>query len=246
MFGRSAVLFRGEVKLDDELNEVIPFTARMNDLVGELLDFQEVADEASGGVKATVRNAIESPIRINHLTAMLHRGEAMFPGEIRDLSTPVTLGPGEEITLTVVPSAPIVEAGSLHAVFDLNGVEVLPDPEKVWNAILDPNLPAEYLRSITVKTFREMFNPSPDQPGNQIMAILVEFERGDTVELNADKLEAKAALRLPLSDIILRRVDQEADQGTYRYRVTVIRKEGRSRDEVWKTDRIGILFPEVN
>ena len=185
------MLFRGEIKLDDELNEVIPFTARMNDLVGELLDVREVADAASGGVKAMVRNVIESPIRINYLTAMLHRGETIFPGEIRDLSTPVTLGSGEEITLTVAPSAPLVEAGSLHGVFDLNGVEVLPDPEKVWNAILDPNLPAEYLRSITVKTFREMFTPSPDRPGNQIMAILVEFERGDTVELNADKLEAK-------------------------------------------------------
>jgi hypothetical protein len=246
MFGGSAVLFRGEVKLDEALNEVIPFTARMNDLVGEILDFREITDAASGGVAVTARNVIESPIRINHLSAMLHRGEAMFPGEIRGLSTPVTLGPGEEITLTVAPSAPMVEAGSLHATFDLNGVEVLPDPEKVWNAILDPNLPAEYLRSITVKTFKDMFNASPDRPGDQIMAILVEFERGDTVELNADKLESKATLRLPVSDIILRRVDQEADQGTYRYRVTVIRKEGRSRDETWKTDRIGILFPEVN
>jgi hypothetical protein len=244
IFGRSAVLFQGEVvvKLTEGLNEVVPFTARMDDLVGDLLDSKETPDETSGGLTVTLRNAIESPLLMNRLEALLQRGEIKVPGEIRGLTTPVTLRAGEEVIFTIHSSAPISGSGPLRAVFDFNGVEVLPNPDTVWKAILDPNVPAEYSRSIQVKTFREMFDPPQDQPPeNQIMAILVEFERGNTVELNADRLDAQAVLNLPMSDIILRRMNQ----GEYRYRVMTIRKGGQFRDEMWKTDSIGILFPRV-
>lgn len=245
IFGRSAVLFQGEVviKLTEGPNEVVPFIARMDDLVGDLFDAQETPDETSGGLKVTLRNAIESPLMMHRLEATLQRGEIRVAGEIRGFTTPVTLHPGEEVTFTIHPSAPILGSGPLRAVLDLSGVEVLPNPDTVWKAILDPNVPAEYSRSIQVRTFREMFDPPQDQPPeNQIMAILVEFERGTTVELNAGKLDAQAVLNLPMSDIILRRLNQ----GEYRYRVMTIRRGGQSRDEMWKADSIGILFPKVN
>ncbi|MGA7880210.1 MAG: hypothetical protein WCD63_04990, partial [Terrimicrobiaceae bacterium] len=59
---------------------------------------------------------------------------------------------------------------------------------------------------------------------------------------NAERLEADAKVRLSLVDYILRRLDT----GQYRYAVTVIRASGQSRDSEWRTDRTGILFPQIN
>ena len=74
-----------------------------------------------------------------------------------------------------------------------------------------------------------------------MFAVVVDFERGDTVELNADKLEADAKVRLSLADYVIRRLGT----GEYRYTVTVIRASGQSKDSEWQTDRIGILFPPI-
>jgi hypothetical protein len=242
----SALLFQGEVEVDLEPapNERLPFTARMNDLIGELFDYREVPDEASGGVAATLRNAIESPVRIRRLDVSLRRGASEVPARIEGTSfdPPVELRPGQELAFRVVPEAPLAGTGPVDAVFDLDGVEVLPDREAVWNAVLDPSTPAEYARTVRVKTFRQIFDAPPERPNDQVLAIVADFERGGTVDLTADKLEADAELRMPISDYVLRRVDERE----YRYKVTVIRRAGRSADQEWRKDRTGILYPEVN
>jgi hypothetical protein len=146
------------------------------------------------------------------------------------------------VVFSIVPTTPLTGDGPSDAVFDLDGVEVIPDPEALWNAILDPTTPTEYARSIQVKTFRQMFEVPTDRPNDQIMAIVVDFERGDTIDLSADKLEAEARVHMPISDYVLHR----GGESDYRYRLTVIRRVGRSTDQDWRQDRTGILFPEVN
>lgn len=247
LFGGSAVLFKGEIIVDvgGGTNEIVPFNARLNDLAGELFDYREMPDTASGGVAATLRNAIESPVSINNLTATLDNGETESAATLQNIAfdPPPVLKPGEEISFIVAPSAALNNPNNkpFNAVFDLDGVVVQPDREAVWNAILDPFTPAEYMRQIQIKMFKEMFAVPPDKPESQIMSIVLDFEHGDSIDLTADKLEDKAALRLPISDLVLRRTDT----GAYRYRVTVIRRQGRARDENWRTDNTGILFPDV-
>jgi hypothetical protein len=54
------------------------------------------------------------------------------------------------------------------------------------------------------------------------MSILVAFESGGTAELTADHPEAQVRLDYPIDDVILRR----AVDGSYRYKVTVVRANG--------------------
>jgi hypothetical protein len=224
--------------------EAIPFAARMDDLIGEVFSYEEFPDEESGGLKISLKNAIESPIIINALNAEIRRGEAATPGQIRKLVSlentdqlPVELKPGKELRLLLVPSSPLPGAGALHAVFDLTGIKVQPDKDAVWNAILDDAL-AVYPRLITVKTFKQKFDSPPDNADNQIMAVVVDFEGGVSAELTADNLERAVPLPLPIADYVLRK----PDQGQYRYKVRVIRLSGETGDTEWRTDNKTTLY----
>lgn len=244
MFSPTSILFSGqvEVKLGENQKEAIPFIARMDNLAGEVFEYREVPDPSSGGVAATFRNAIESPVIMNSLNAKLQSGATMVSAHIQEsnFAFPLQIQPGEEQTFIVVPETPI--SGQLQAAFDLSGLTVAPNPQSTWDAILDPTVGAEYLRTIQVQTTKEKFDPPQNQPDAQIVAIVVEFRGGDTVELNADTLVRNAGVRSPISDYILRRVDQ----GQYQYRVTIVRKSGNQKDANWQTASAGILFPDVN
>jgi hypothetical protein len=245
LFGGSINLLSGNVVMNlGGEQEAIPFAARMDDLIGEVFSYEEFPDEESGGLKISLKNAIESPIIINALNAEIRRGEAATPGQIRKLVSlentdqlPVELKPGKELRLLLVPSSPLPGAGALHAVFDLTGIKVQPDKDAVWNAILDDAL-AVYPRLITVKTFKQKFDPPPDNADNQIMAVVVDFEGGVSAELTADNLERAVPLPLPIADYVLRK----PDQGQYRYKVRVIRLSGETGDTEWRTDNKTTLY----
>ena len=244
MFGSANILLSGTVTMDlggDQ--ESIPFTARMNDLIGRVFDYSETKSP-DGGVNATFRNAIESPVMIRRLSATLNRNLETFPATIRglDLSTPIRLEPNQQLSFQVVPVSPIPGDSAATASFDLDGVEVIPDKEAIWNAILDPSAPGVYMRTIKVKTFKPQFDPPRDQPEKQIMSIVVDFEGGTAVELSADHPEQEVSLRLPIGDYVLRK----ANLGQYRYKVRVIRLSAIAADKDWKTDDTGILFPLVS
>ena len=156
-------------------------------------------------------------------------------------AAPIIVRPGEAITCQVTPATALGGSGEVAVLFDFDRVSVQPDAEAVWEAVVDQTRLPEFTRTIKVKTIKQTFEPRPDQPSDPVLAVVVDFERGDTVDLNADKLEADAKVRLSLADYVIRRLDT----GQYRYAVTVIRASGQSRDSDWRTDRIGILFPPI-
>jgi hypothetical protein len=241
MFGSSNLL-SGTVTMDlggDQ--ESIPFTARMSDLIGRVFDYSETK-APEGGVNATFRNAIESPVMIRRLSATLSRNLETFPATIRglDLSNPIRLEPNQQLSFQVVPVSPITGEGAVTARFDLGGVEVIPDKEKIWEAILDPSVPGVYLKDIKVRTFTEDYNPPRDQPEKQIKLIVVDFEGGTSVELSADHpVVEKVSLRMPLADTVLRK----PNAGQVRYKVRVVRLSGITADKDWKTDETGLILP---
>lgn len=245
LFGSSSVLLQGEVVIDlgDGPDEAVPFTGRMDHLAGDPLESIETAIPESGGVATVLRNVTESPVEIRALRAALDRGDERVEGTIQglDLSSPVTIAPGSEIAFTVLPTAPLGGDGPTDAVFDLADVRTHPDPTTLWNLLLDPATPATYTKSITVRALPALFLAPQDRPDEAIGALTVEFQAGETVELNAEQLTAAASLRLPIADLVLHR----ADEGTYRYRVRVIRNNGQTTVTDWIDETTTILFPDV-
>jgi hypothetical protein len=98
-----------------------------------------------------LQNAIESPVRIRSLPAQLRRGQTAAPAVIQNFTPPVDIPPQGDVVLTVTSPTPLQGSEPLYAAFDLGDVEVLPDREAVWNAIINPST-SEYFRTIHVKT----------------------------------------------------------------------------------------------
>lgn len=167
----------------------------------------------------------------------------LFPAHIENLSKsgasaafPVDLASGEELTLDVIPDQPLpTDGGTPDALFDLNDVQIKPDTNAIWDAILDASVPAEYTRKISVMSFAEWFAPT-----SNVMAVALDFANGDHVVLKSDHLEATASVRVPVSDLILRKMQDSQ----YSYTQIVIRSTGQTRSQ--KTDTLDILFPDLS
>ena len=230
IFGGSSVLFQGNVRvtLPNRPAENIPLRIQMDDLVGDLLSYEETKIDDPVSFQTTLTNSIESPLQIKQLQAMLQQGDKSIPARIEgvDFSKSLLLQPEDSISLTIIPLAALSEAPA-NVSFDLDQVNVLPDKEAIWDAVLRSDTPAEYKRSITVKTFREVF-------GDRIKVISIDFRRAGTVDftVDAEQLEATAQVLAPVRNLILR----EADPGNYEYKVLVILKDGQQfEDESWRT-----------
>jgi hypothetical protein len=326
MFSTSSLLLTGKVDVDlgSDAGEEIPFTARMNDLVGDVFSYSEQSldpnqgDEAAGdatqspsggngaledsvksavgdaiggdfktaatdlavgvagsllnklvhggkdgkdkkkkgkkpaqkqaleqGVQATFQNVIESPVEIQSLGASLARDTEIIPASVQgmDLSQPAQIAPAQQLTVNVTPDQSTPKAGRVKAVFDMSGVHSVPDKEAIWNAILDPSTSDSYLTSITVKTPASTFAVPSDDPGRQVVSLVVDFDSGVSAELKADKLEAKVDIPHPVVNFVLRKTDT----GEYRYKRTLVRANGeQARDDDWRPpETTTVLFPAV-
>lgn len=228
----AAVLFQGQVEVSlGNLKETIPFIGRMNDMVGELFDYTQVPDEASGGLQVVLRHAIESPVKIKNIAVDLSRGAQAVPGHIQKIlaitstgtkeSLPLELGPTEEMRLLVAPAAPVPGSDPLEAVFDLDEVEVVPDREQILKKIVYRQQP-EYTKTITVKTQKEWFQTPAGQEADPIIEVLIAFERGETITLTEHNCEGATVVHFPLLDVMAQKQTPEE----YRYGVTVVRKSG--------------------
>ncbi len=243
MLSSSTVLFTGEilVPVEDSGPEAIPFSARLNDLAGDVLEVSEVPD--SGRVQILLKNAIESTVRIDRLPATLIAADQEQAAHLENLSAagqaitlPHPLKTGEELSCQVVPDSalPANTAASpdLDAVIQLDQVEVLPEKETVWDAIVSPSAMTEYNREIQVKALEEMFAPCTN-----IAAAVLDFMNGQSVQLDKNHLTATATVQIPIKDYVLRNVQF----GEYHYQLTLIRASGQEVSQ--QSAQTGILFP---
>jgi hypothetical protein len=248
--------------------ESIPFAVRMNDLIGQIFDYSESPSDGGAiraTFQNAIESPVEIHGLSATLRRGQERFPASIQG--LDFSSPIRLEPNQELSFQVVPS-PLVRAASVESVvslikstisggaissgdfavpatkgpltceYDLDDVEVVADKEAIFNAILDPSVAGTYLRPITVKTFKQKFDPPAGDPNNQIISIIVDFESGDSVDLNADNLQQIVNLRTSVSDYVLRKVDQ----GQYRYKFRTVRLSGITEDPDWRTDNRSLLL----
>jgi hypothetical protein len=237
IFSGPTLIFQGKVEVEvyTGKTESIPFIAKMNDMAGPILDYKEEQDNASGGVTATFVNAIESPVRINSLGAKIIRGNSSSRAEIREMSLPFQLKPGESSQFVVAPLEPLSEDSQPHAVFDPFNLDVLPDSGAIWDAIVEKRVPSKP-REITIRT------PVFDDSGlsENLLEFIVEFKSGITVELNRDQKTVKIALRLT-PESFKNMVLGIPDQSMYVYHVTAVSKDNkltRSPDRILEGDTI--------
>lgn len=208
---------------------------------------EEEAPQETGeqGVQATLQNIIESPVEIQSLGVTLVRGQENLAATIDglDLSQPVQIPPGQQVTFTVAPAEPTDVSDPVHVEYDMSGVHPVPDKEAIWNEILDPTAAGSYLTTITVKTPASTFAAPADDANQQIVSMVVDFDSGVSAELTSTKLEAKVDLPHAVMNYVLRKTDA----GEYRYKLTLVRTNGdQTKDDDWRPpETTTVLFPAV-
>jgi hypothetical protein len=245
LFGGSAVLLQGLLDASVQSGspaESIQFVASMSDLVGDVLDQTYATD--TQGISVTLRNAIESPVTIPRIDALLQDASGINPGLITGASPPIRLAPNQTLSFSVAGQKPVSGGTTVGVAFP--GLEVTPDPTAIWSAILDSQQLSEYSAQIKVQAFKATFDPPVNSPDQQIVAIKAEFERGTAVELLPANLDATGVILVPttvrmsIGDYVL----NHEDNGQYRFKTTVVRKDGtQTSDADWQssTDQILIL-----
>ena len=220
LFGAGLTLFTGEVALDlgDGAGESIPFSARLEDMTGDVVEFS--ATPEGTGVRVTVSNAIESPISLKGLPATLTRGGQSAPAMLSnaDFANPVQLAPGAAVQVVMTPTSPLPDGAATSVALDLSNILVTPDRAAIYGEILDPTTPTAFSRTVHVVTGETRFSAGAAAPSR----IVVEFDGGGSVDLHPGHVEGDALVKRPIEDFVLR----HGSTGSYRYRLQTLPSNG--------------------
>lgn len=237
MLGQTASVVSGEIGITVEGwgVETRRFIADFAQLSGATMDLS-VDQTGDHTASLTCTQAIESPLDFNGTRIAVSRGgmtvEATGPESVvKDVA------PGETFTIPI--SYPDLPGGGMVQAMLLTSGPVRPDGEAIMNAILDRSA-LDYFRLIEVRSVPSFFRAPPGAPPEDaIVAIMVEFEGGDTVTLTEDAPIGTARIDYPFSKVILR---QLADDGSYRYHKTVVRADGRQERDATPNSGTGAAF----
>ena len=250
LFGQSGAVFAGqvEVKVNDGVQTqtyVVPLTANLNDLIGE-----PYALQVNGGTSpsVTLSNVSESPLRLDALTLGAPDCTLSLSGAVFPLTLPPAGQPGSRVVWPLGVAGTPPGPDTVIGITEVRAVP-LPDPELVWNAVLDPRV-TQYSQRLSVKTSRSLFTPGADP----LLELDVEVRKGNGPSVSASLSSSLGSpdqaviatdllLSFPVADLVLRR----PDQGQYSYRVGAVRASGQHLGE-WKTASdpvIWVLQPDL-
>jgi hypothetical protein len=239
IFSSSSLIFQGQIDVtlgEQDSVPPIPFEARMNDLAGDPL--QCLLRRQGPRMEASLRNIIESPVRIQDMKVTVRSGNRTSSATMEGLAFPLDLAAGQQVAYILIPDTPFEPTEGTEAHFDLRGVEVLADREAIWNEALKTAVQPEYVRKVGVKTVVELFRgPEP-----RVSLIRVHLQRGGgavvSVDLTEQQLEAEAPLGAPLRDYVL----GKADPGVFRYQVLTVRGGMRTPVTAWKEASTNLII----
>lgn len=220
----------------------IPVKLNFHRLEGEIFQYDETTDLATGSVSATLRNDSGGKLRISALPVWISRGGIMVEAALEgiDLDQPIEVEPDGEIAFRVVPVAPWPDGveGVSDAIFDTSAISSIPDSESLFKQTFDNSVAQDTSREITVFTDTEALESAQD-PANAIRMIMIEFRGNKSVRLNSSNLEQIVEVPVPLMDILL----GKDTEGRYKYRQTIIYKSGRQAvDPAWRETDFGTLY----
>jgi hypothetical protein len=228
LFSAGGVTVTGIVSFQmGDVGEEVPFTLRLSDTAEPHVGWIQQ------GTALHVTNEIESPLLLDGVRAFVNDA-----GAHKIVMVPA---PASPLRLDVAASATFPVGTGQVIDIDLVNARAEVDRDLLFHLILDPTTSSVYLRPLTVKTFPAIFKPPPANPDDQIIAIVLDFEGGVSIELNENQLERQIRLPVPLASFVLRR----ATAAQYRYKMNIVRLSGQTRDAGWRVDDTGTLFPNV-
>ena len=249
MVGKTASVISGEIAFGIEGwgRESRSVTLDFKDLSGTALDVANISPTPSNNAATiSLTNAIESDVAMNGVVVVAIRDGLTTPvGGLSALNNSGTvLTPGESETVSVAyDDLPGTGTVSFEV---LKSGQVVPDADAIMNAILDRSS-IEYFREIDVRTVPSIFpDPASNPPPEGIFALMVEFENGIAVVLDAANSQQTVRVDFPFADVIL---GHEADDGSYRFFRTIVRYDGtQDRDATANVSTSPVLFvtPAVN
>jgi hypothetical protein len=239
IFSSSSLIFQGQIEITlGERDSVppIPFEARMDNLAGDPLAC--AVRRQAGGLEASLRNVIESPVRIRQMEVRMRSGNQSIPAQLEGLTLPLDLPSGERAVYPLRLETPLAATDQAEAQFDLREVEVIADREAIWNAILETGVQPEYVRKVGVRTVIDLFRgPEP-----RVSLIRVNLQRGGgsivSVDLTEQQLQTEASLSAPLRDYVL----GKSDPGVFQYQVLSVRGGMRTPVSAWKNASTNLII----
>ena len=246
LMGGAVSLMRGEVRVTPGggTPKRIPVELRFDRMNGAMFETTVTPGTEPGHFTIRLVNAVECPVTISGIEGSLLVGGHELPTtESASRALPVTLAPGEEYTVFLVPKrqlAALPGGPKIEPMLDFSRVKLEPDAAALWAAVLDADTTAEARRRVRVKLFPGMFDAPDGKPENRAFAVIVSFENGPSLELTPDASEGEVVLSGgSVTDLVLRR----AGTGGYRYKCMVIRRSARISDPDWRSDVSDILVP---
>lgn len=251
MMSDQSRLFHGEVLVDIADNtEQVDFVSDLQHLVGEVFTYDEIFDAEAGQFEARLTNTVESPLTVEAIGARVVRAgrrRAGRPATVDVLKAPggatqlpVEIAPDETLALDVRPDELPPGDGKPDVVFDYE-VKQKPDPEAIWDAIVDPTVKPTYERAVEVKTLKSIFDGGGDDGTPAIAYILVEFEQGRTVELSPETVEQTVALSFPVRDFVVSGPSGGVLDADYAFTVRVIYADGSEASSAKQTSNQELL-----
>ncbi|MHA7191986.1 hypothetical protein ACX80N_17005 [Arthrobacter sp. MDT2-16] len=243
-------LFTGEVLVTIGQTDTlaVPLVARLTQLAGGVASVTS-EQERPGVAHVSVRNECESPIRLTALPpTQLHSagvGVEMVTSDPQvdgvAATLPALLAPMSVLRYRAEASVPRAEQMDVRV--DLSRLTVEPNPDLVWQSMLDASVPAGLTFEVPVTVFRDVF-----QLHDELKVVVVEFADGTALSFNQTEFGTDvpsvvktAQLPLPL-DAVVRHNKMTA---AYKYRIVAVVGLGMRPPSVW-IEASGPLFPDLS
>lgn len=186
-----STLLSGEVTVTVDADagpERVPFSGTAADFYGPILDTSLNYNPSTSQVTVVATNAIESPIHIGALTAVLRDNSGVIPTTVVSVSPsiPADLKPAQPASLTPSTAMPdsgtsvatasiappgssmtlVLQLASNHPFdssstvqFDMSQITVIPDSRAIWEAIVQNQVVAPVKQPIKVYLPASVFSP---------------------------------------------------------------------------------------
>lgn len=191
LFDRISQLLSGvvTVTVDADVRKV-PLTSSAADFAGDIFDTSSNFDPTQNQFVVTLQNSIESPIHVDGLPAVLMKGDQQVPNTVQQITPalPIDLAPvgaasapsstssspssGQSSSSLPVPVSGVTVTVQLaqgttvdqnsSVLFDFSHTHVMPDPDAIWEAIMQNQVVGPVKRTVKLMVFASIFNqPAP-------------------------------------------------------------------------------------
>jgi hypothetical protein len=237
LFGASLSLLRGEVRVSAGGGppEDVPLELRLEHTAGDVLIMTPTAATPTR-ITAKLTNGIESPVRLDRLSAIALIDGRRIPLSIEGLPEGKLLTPGEGLEISFVPAEPLPDKGADAIMLDQSGLAVQPDRETVWTAVFDDSAKPQLSRQITVEAVPIQFEGTQ---GDRVAAFVVTVVGAvESVQITEAQLRAVTTVQTPIQPLLT---------GTpippLRYRTETLWQSGGIGVSPWRTTDATILLP---